>query len=109
MSGISRRLKHHLRAHERLHWHLDYLLPHGKVSAVVAVETGCRIECYLATALARRFRVIDRFGSSDCRCSGHLLQGLTRGAMIDAMSEAARAAGCSPSVTVLPLRGRPPA
>ena len=73
--GLAARLRHHLRPPRRPHWHIDYLRPHAELVEVwVAVGRGRR-ECALAASLAtlpgaRRWA---RFGSSDCRCAGHLI------------------------------------
>lgn len=96
LGGISGRIRHHLRTHKRPHWHIDYLLPHGELSAIVVAETHQRVECLLAAFLAQRFRVVHRFGSSDCGCAGHLFWSEARAPLLDAMLEAVQEVGCSP-------------
>ena len=97
IGGISGRFKHHLGDHHaKPRWHIDYLLPHGELSAVVVAETRRRVECLLAGFLARRFQVVRRFGSSDCRCAGHLFWSEARAPLLDSMLEAVREVGCSP-------------
>ena len=98
MRGISGRLKHHLRRRKQAHWHVDHLLAHGGLEAVVAAETGERVECALASRLAERFAITPRFGSSDCRCPGHLFRSRTRASLLDATVDAARSLGCSTRV-----------
>ncbi len=105
MGGISGRIRHHLRTHKRPRWHIDYLLPHGEVSEVVVAETHRRVECLLAAFLAQRFQVVQRFGSSDCRCAGHLFWSEARAPLLDAMLEAVKEAGCSPIETSGPFSG----
>ncbi len=105
MGGISGRIRHHLRTHERPRWHIDYLLPHGDVSAVVVAETRQRMECLLAAFLAKRFHVVHRFGSSDCRCAGHLFWSEVRAPLLDAILEAVQEVGCSPIETSKPFSG----
>ncbi|HRU81744.1 MAG TPA: DUF123 domain-containing protein, partial [Candidatus Methanomethylicus sp.] len=59
------------------HWHVDYLHPSMAVVAVVAAESGERLECRLTRALgAAGAHVVDGFGATDCRegCGGHLLR-----------------------------------
>jgi len=58
------------------HWHVDYLPPMMALVAVVAAESGERLECRLARALkATGARAIKGCGAADCRegCGGHLL------------------------------------
>lgn len=98
MGGLSGRIRYHLRAQKRGHWHIDRLLPLGELTTVVAAETERRLECPLAAFLALRFPVVRRFGSSDCRCPGHLFRNEARAPLLDAMQEAVRAAGCRPQV-----------
>jgi hypothetical protein len=75
------------------------------LSAVVAAETHQRVECLLAAFLAQRFHVVHRFGSSDCRCAGHLFWSEVRAPLLDAMLEAVREVGCSPMETSGPFSG----
>ena len=53
-------------------WHVDYLLtdPRFRLIRVYCGYTTERLECPLAQALV--LPVIPGFGSSDCRCAGHL-------------------------------------
>ncbi|MCH8185682.1 MAG: GIY-YIG nuclease family protein [Chloroflexi bacterium] len=104
LKGISGRLQHHLRRRKRARWHVDYLLAHGELEAVVAAETHDRVECALARLLAERFDVIPRFGSSDCRCPGHLLRSPMRSALLEATIAASRSLGCRPQLIENPRR-----
>jgi len=74
--GIEARVRRHLRKEKRLRWHIDYLLAHpaARVTAVYVRETPKRLECEVADALAAKCRVVPGFGSSDCRCKGHLFR-----------------------------------
>ncbi len=76
MRGIEARVRRHLRKRKRLRWHIDYLLafPAARVTAVYVRETPKRLECEVADALAAECRVVPGFGSSDCRCKGHLFR-----------------------------------
>ncbi len=75
--GIEARVKRHFRRKKKLHWHIDHLLSHPEVRIehVYVRETEEPVECAVAKALARVCnKVIPGFGSSDCRCPGHLLR-----------------------------------
>ncbi|MBN2320002.1 MAG: GIY-YIG nuclease family protein [Acidobacteria bacterium] len=63
----------------KLHWHIDYLLTHPKITLIGQdAYAGCR-ECAVAQILASLKGVsipVPRFGASDCRagCGAHLFQ-----------------------------------
>lgn len=95
-SGVDARVQRHLRAHERPHWHLDYLLPLGQPRTAVVGHTKESLECPLAHYLRDQFQVIQHFGSSDCRCSGHLFHKRERAPMEDAAVQGISALGCPP-------------
>lgn len=74
--GLTARLARHARRHGKsLHWHVDYLLERARLREiwVFPLQAG---ECGLAARLeaggASR-EGLRGFGSSDCRCAGHLL------------------------------------
>lgn len=73
--GVDQRLRRHLRAEKRPHWHIDALLPHAAVvEARVVLEEGIT-ECDLharVAGLAGARTPVPGFGSSDCRCRSHL-------------------------------------
>lgn len=76
MNGLEARVQRHRRREKKLKWHVDHLLQHALVRSVVTVPTTERIECAwnertLAQPGARV--VAKRFGSSDCRCTSHLI------------------------------------
>jgi Uri superfamily endonuclease len=106
MGGISGRVGRHLRADKRLHWHIDWLLPHGEIDAVVIAETSQRVECDLACFMMEGFEVIRRFGSSDCRCRGHLFYGKSHSCLLEATLRAVEVAGCQPKVIPRSLLAR---
>lgn len=55
------------------HWHVDYIKEFMKTVADFPIVTSRYDECDLAGELVRMGgRVIPRFGSSDCSCTGHL-------------------------------------
>ena len=73
------RLERHTRLAEhrdkRPKWHIDYLLtdPRFRLAYAVYAQTQERLECRLASALARGGPGVERFGCSDCGCPSHLL------------------------------------
>ena len=74
--GLPARLARHARSQgKRLHWHVDYLLGEARLEEVwvFPLHTG---ECELARRLEAEGGSrgsLGGFGSSDCRCPGHLL------------------------------------
>ncbi|MBN2027673.1 MAG: GIY-YIG nuclease family protein [Actinobacteria bacterium] len=74
--GLPARLARHARGQDkRLHWHIDYLLERAWLREiwVFPLRVG---ECELALILEREGgsrEGLRGFGSSDCRCAGHLL------------------------------------
>jgi len=76
MNGLQGRIRRHLRQDKKLHWHIDYLTAAARVSEVWWLVSGKRWECRWAEAIACMGgeAVVQGFGSSDCRCSTHLLR-----------------------------------
>jgi len=72
MGGMKSRLDRHLRRDKKLHWHIDYLLQKASVNSVIICESEENVECAIASAIGGQFDTIKGFGSSDCRCPGHL-------------------------------------
>ena len=74
--GLPARLARHARVKgKRLRWHMDYLLEKASLEEiwVFSLRTG---ECELARRLEAEGgsrKGLRGFGSSDCRCPGHLL------------------------------------
>jgi Uri superfamily endonuclease len=73
--GLRARLMRHLRGAERLRWHVDYLRHWTQPVAVWYNVDTQRRECQWRAALQETGLsvAVTRFGSSDCRCPGHLL------------------------------------
>ncbi len=75
MNSLEVRIARHLRKNnKKLWWHVDYLLANESVEVVDMLirESDEKEECSIARELAERFEVIRGFGSSDCKCEGHL-------------------------------------
>jgi sugar fermentation stimulation protein A len=72
--NLSRRMSRHLRKERKLkHWHLDYLTPCAKTIQALPIASYRNLECALAGDLRTLGgRTVKGFGSSDCRCPGHL-------------------------------------
>ena len=71
--NLTARLDRHARRRKPLRWHIDYLSVHARMAGAIVVEGPEAHECALAAELAETFdRAVPRFGSSDCRCAGHL-------------------------------------
>lgn len=72
--GLASRLHRHIHGAPTQHWHIDYLRPYVRVLDWQTYATGVQPECQLNQSLLAAGQVIvPRFGSSDCRCSSHLL------------------------------------
>ena|GEM_PF-998176 len=83
--GIEARIRRHLRRRERqrtgiesdnYHWHVDLILQVASEIAAVGAYCDTKTECELVKLLkGRGMRVIEGFGSTDCRsgCGGHLI------------------------------------
>jgi len=71
--NLAARLARHARKNKPLHWHIDYLSARADMLGVVLVYGPNQSECRLAEELAQLYQLaIPGFGSSDCRCPGHL-------------------------------------
>jgi Uri superfamily endonuclease len=53
-------------------WHIDYLLPHTFLVETVVTRTSADLECRIAGRIGSELKVVPHFGSTDCRCPGHL-------------------------------------
>lgn len=73
--GLAARVGRHLRGGRRPHWHIDRLLAHGTVAAVLVEPHGRECDWRAAVQGHGEAHVPLRgFGSSDCRaCPAHLL------------------------------------
>ena len=56
-------------------WHVDRLLALGKLEAALFIRTREPVECLLAQRVGGTASLaVPGFGSSDCRCPGHLFR-----------------------------------
>ena len=78
--GLRARLGRHIVGSPNQRWHIDHVRAVAELVEVWWIESEERLECAWAGALANRRGwsiEVPNFGSSDCRCGGHLL-GATR-------------------------------
>lgn len=74
LGGLTARLARHLRREKRPHWHIDFLLERARIVEVWVLPGRTRLECLARRSLTELGGVpVPGFGSSDCRCPGHLL------------------------------------
>jgi Uri superfamily endonuclease len=74
--GLKTRLRRHARKEKKLFWHIDYLLRKAKLREIWTrknVFDECRTVSNLLDSFPSPSQVHKGFGSSDCRCPGHLL------------------------------------
>ena len=88
LNGLESRVARHLRQSGKRHWHIDYLLECAIIYEVILIPVEERLECTLARALKEELTCTRRFGSSDCRCSGHLLYATERNELNTQVAEA---------------------
>ena len=76
LNSLEKRIGRHLQKDKKKHWHVDYLLgcPHVVVKKVFHKESNRKEECQIASQIASQAAAIIKFGSSDCRCRGHLFR-----------------------------------
>ena len=74
MGGLPQRVERHFRTGKKVKWHIDRLLAVAELTGAVLYPSKHREECRLARAVLAvpGARAVPGFGSSDCRCSGHL-------------------------------------
>ncbi len=74
--GLQARIRRHARKEKKLFWHIDYLLRKAKLREIWTRENffdECRTASKLRRVLSPPPSIHKGFGSSDCRCAGHLL------------------------------------
>jgi Uri superfamily endonuclease len=78
LNSLYPRLKRHLKMsrgeHNKIHWHIDYLLnkPLVEIKLIYILETDERLECNISEKINEHGKPVSRFGCSDCRCQSHL-------------------------------------
>jgi Uri superfamily endonuclease len=74
MGGLAPRLQRHLQSSKKVHWHIDYLLQHASIKAIIVGESsdGHQSECSLSRTLGDALDCVPGFGCTDCRCRSHL-------------------------------------
>jgi Uri superfamily endonuclease len=75
--GVKARTDHHRKLSQRPHWHLDYLRPHLQLLEIWgSYDPVPREHLWAATLAAMRGASLPLpgFGSSDCRCTSHLIR-----------------------------------
>lgn len=72
LKGLKARLNRYLDPARKRYWHIDYLLEHGEAAGAWLFPGRERLECRLAARLREEFAAVPAFGSTDCRCGGHL-------------------------------------
>ncbi len=75
--GLAKRVERHLRSEKKLFWHIDYLLNSSlaEISAVAWIADQQKLECSISQEIDKLVDLvssISHFGSSDCKCKGHL-------------------------------------
>ena len=74
--GLKSRITRHARREKPLRWHIDYLASQYPANFCwIWQDAQKNFECEIARTLARKLVLIPGFGSSDCRCPGHLFCG----------------------------------
>lgn len=60
----------------KIHWHIDYFLsdPDVKLIKIAMIPSQIKEECSIAQQIfsSQSCEIISNFGSSDCKCDGHL-------------------------------------
>jgi sugar fermentation stimulation protein A len=73
--GLKSRVRRHLRRKKRKRWHIDYLLSRVRITKIFYYH-GRLDECIINEEVQKKVkgRAVKNFGSSDCRCGGHLIR-----------------------------------
>ncbi len=87
MSGIAERVRRHFKSagEKRIHWHIDYLLEHARITGALILPSSTREECAIARRMAQRLKGIHGFGATDCSCASHLYYAKTKKGMGEAV------------------------
>jgi len=85
--NLAQRIARHFRGSSRRRWHVDYLRRYAAVESVYV--SASLDECAIAARIAAfpGSEVVPRFGSSDCRCRGHLIRLASGMPRLDGLNE----------------------
>ena len=75
-SGLAGRIRRHVRKEKKLFWHIDYFLQSAKIEDIWIKDNDfdeCQVAHAIENQLEGSFSPLKKFGSSDCRCSSHLI------------------------------------
>lgn len=74
MNSLDGRLKRYFqKSPHKIHWHIDYFMQAAEPFGAYYCESDERLECRIAEVMASRYALAAKgFGSSDCKCPGHL-------------------------------------
>lgn len=73
--GLKARVERHKRKEKKRHWHIDYLLAVAVIRKIFYYRSRFD-ECIInmkTNKLIKDSAIVNGFGSSDCRCRGHLI------------------------------------
>lgn len=73
---LQARIKRHLRKEKKPFWHIDYLLQQAKIEEIWTKQDffdECQTVYEINHLLKEPYFPLKKFGSSDCRCTSHLL------------------------------------
>ncbi|MEM3665958.1 MAG: GIY-YIG nuclease family protein [Candidatus Bathyarchaeia archaeon] len=75
-NNLEKRVGRHFKRAKRKFWHIDYLLSCGvaKILKIFYKKAEKSEECEIAKEINRRSISVKGFGSSDCKCKGHLFK-----------------------------------
>lgn len=73
-NNLKARVERHKRKNKKLFWHIDYFLENknSKIIDIFYKESPKEDECKTAQKLSNKFKSIENFGCSDCKCKSHL-------------------------------------
>jgi Uri superfamily endonuclease len=74
--GLRKRIERHQRVEKKLRWHIDYLLQNARIEGIRVLPSKADAECSINNETVRILKGIfpvKGFGSSDCRCTSHLM------------------------------------
>ena len=75
MNNVIKRINRHKSDNKKSHWHIDYFLLNKNTKIInykILLTNVKKNECLLANFISTKLKSINKFGSSDCKCSSHL-------------------------------------